>query len=180
MKGYTLDKLAKELEIMSKLKSNFVVQYVNSWSEQKDIVYIQMEFCGYNLKHILDIKRIAFGRQESIKPSDIDYFISYSILNELLLCVQYLHSSHPSIIHRDLKPENILIKQTEQGDICLKLCDFGLSTFQDYSRMPHTQGPGTLKYIAPEVSNGRLYDTRADVYSLAIIIQDLIHIDINE
>jgi serine/threonine-protein kinase TNNI3K len=96
------------------------------------------------------------------------YLISYQLFKELLECVNYLHSI--PIIHRDLKPENILISDGINGRF-LKLCDFGEEKFHEKS--VHTRRVGTLKYIGPEALISQKYNTKSDIYSLALIATEI-------
>ena len=95
------------------------------------------------------------------------------ILKEVFEGVNYLHNLDHPIIHRDLKSENIMIKITDENQ-CVKICDFGLAKKQVIESMYHTQGVGTVGHIAPEVLNGIEYDTKADIYSLAVLIMHLL------
>ena len=52
------------------------------------------------------------------------------------------------IVHRDLKPENILIANNEQGDIEVKVVDFGFASFYD-PKIGLERGLGTPLYMAP-------------------------------
>jgi serine/threonine protein kinase len=60
----------------------------------------------------------------------------------------------------------------------VKLGDLGLAT-DHFDEQTHSEAVGTTKFIAPE-AYGRDYDTKADIYSLGHIAQDLFAIDINE
>jgi serine/threonine protein kinase len=77
-----------------------------------------------------------------------------------------------NIIHRDLKPANILITDGINGRF-VKLADFGISVIHQYIDETHTQFSGTLQYMAPEVIKSRKYDTKADIYSIGIIAEEL-------
>jgi len=136
-----------------------------------------MELCFSTLKEILTRKRIEFQRNQFEVMSRLEYSISSELFKEILKGVHYLHTLCPPIIHRDLKPTNILITDGMNGKF-VKLADFGLAVVHD--KQTHTQGSGTNKYIALEVLNGKKYDTKADIYSLGIITQELFEIDINE
>ncbi|CAG2106396.1 unnamed protein product, partial [Medioppia subpectinata] len=181
-------RVVDEVKCLAKLSSQYVVQYHNSWLDKNNNrLYIQMEYCPQSLRTVLETKGPAFGRQwaaEAMNP--FEYFISCEIFKELLECVQYLHELKPQIIHRDLKPENVLIANTLSGNNnnsrrFIKLCDFGLATVHDPSR--HTasryqhSAVGTRVYVAPEVYNGR-YNHKSDIYSLGIIGQSLLDINI--
>jgi serine/threonine protein kinase len=51
--------------------------------------------------------------------------------------------------------------------------------FHKFDAQTHTEGKGTVRYVAPEVSNSRKYDTKADIFSLGVIFQQLFSIDPN-
>jgi len=136
-----------------------------------------MELCFSTLKEILLKKQTEFGRQEFEAISQLEYYVSSELFKEILKGVDYLHTLNPPIIHRDLKPTNILVTDGMNGRF-VKLADFGLAVVDDTHT--HTQGSGTVRYIAPEVLLGRNYDKQADIYSLGIIIQELFNIDINK
>jgi serine/threonine protein kinase len=109
--------------------------------------------------------------------SSIGYFISSELLIEILECFDNLHKQNPPIIHRDLKPSNILITFGIEGRF-VKLEDFSSAKMHEFDQQSHTKGVGSPKYMAPELFSK--YDTKADVYSLGVIIQELFNFDINE
>ncbi|CAG2100303.1 unnamed protein product [Medioppia subpectinata] len=164
-------RVLREVNSLAKLDSDFVVKYYHSWLESNHL-FIQMEFCSQNLKSVLKDKPIVFERQPEEE------------MNEILESVEYLHSYDPPVIHRDLKPENILIDPNFKCNRCVKLCDFGLAT--DHNTDGRISSPfahtvcGTFGYIAPEVLMGKQYDHKSDIYSLAIIGEELFGIDLQD
>ena len=160
-----------------------MVQYYDSWIENNEWLYIQMELCFDNLKNIIEEKSKCFERQSSEAMNSIEFYISCQLFKELLECVQYIHGLKPPIIHRDLKPENILLNYMPTNGQFLKLCDFGLAKEHEYSQMSHTVGEGILYYMAPEVktpsSKTSKYTTKADVFSLGRIAEKLFDFDID-
>ena len=141
-----------------------------------------MELCSDNLNNIIEEKSKYFQRQSSEAMNSIEFYISCQLFKELLESVGYLHESNPPIIHRDLKPHNILITEESLNGRFLKLCDFGLATFDSLTTVSHSVGKGTPKYMAPEVANGTMsrtgYNIKADIFSLGVIAQELFNIDI--
>ncbi|XP_054168778.1 putative mitogen-activated protein kinase kinase kinase 7-like [Oppia nitens] len=140
-----------------------------------------MDYCIMSLKEAIKLKAQVFQRQSSDEPMDcMEYYITCEILLEVLECVRYLHELNPPVIHRDLKPDNILIAHVIRNGRFVKLCDLGLITVHEMVEQSHTSGVGSPKYMAPEVISGRKYDTKADVYSISVIIEELFDADVND
>ncbi|HUP61598.1 MAG TPA: protein kinase [Thermoanaerobaculia bacterium] len=87
------------------------------------------------------------------------------------------------IVHRDLKPENIMIVRDHGSLPAPRVLDFGLAKMsnpigddeQTFVQSGHSAGVvGTLMYMAPEVLSGHVADARADQYSLALIVYELL------
>ena len=157
---------------MPKISTDFVVKISNSWIERKGIAYIQMELCLGNLRAIIDSKAEAFGRQTNARLDSFEYFICCEILREVTQSLNCLHSLRPPIIHSNLKPENILLIDGKNGR-SFKLCDFGLLT--DQSSSPERK---SNKYMSPELIIGEKESQKSDVYSLAVIANELFDFNI--
>ena len=98
-----------------------------------------------------------------------DLILIKKILGEIYEALSYVHSKQ--IIHRDLKPENILITYRGQH---VKLIDFGFSDSSDFETLKSPAG--TLQYMAPEQQAGKPIDERADIYSLGMVIKDVLQV----
>lgn len=89
---------------------------------------------------------------------------------ELTSVLAYLHRQEPPIVFRDIKPDNIMV----QPDGKLKLIDFGIARFYKPGQGSDTIRLGTVGYAAPEQYGRGQTDPRADVYSLAVVLYQLL------
>ena len=80
------------------------------------------------------------------------------------------------IIHRDLKPQNIMLARTEDGQEIAKLVDFGIAkTFDEATQLTMAgDAIGTPHYMAPEQAAGQPVDARSDLYSVGIILYEML------
>ncbi|MDB5872401.1 MAG: protein kinase (serine/threonine-protein kinase)-like protein [Ramlibacter sp.] len=124
-----------------------------------DIAFLVMEYIqGDDLKHHLD-KGVRYSLEQSLK-----------MIRDLLSALDYAHKQ--SIVHRDVKPANLLIEPGGR----VKLTDFGVARIQDSGEATRTQGSmvGTLKYMSPEQVQGQKIDSRADLFSVGVVLYQLL------
>ena len=112
---YQGEDMMREVNTLSQISCEYVVQYFDSWIENNNCLYIQMELCSDNLQNIIQQKKSLFRYSDSDPMEPTEYFISCELFKDLLECVQYLHESNPPVIHRDLKPQNILVYEYRAG-----------------------------------------------------------------
>lgn len=98
-----------------------------------------------------------------------------SIVLQLCDALQEIHRNR--IIHKDIKPENVII--TRMDDLKPTLLDFGLARFMDVDpdhELAHIPGlvAGTFPYMAPETFKINDYDYRVDIYSLGILMYEML------
>ncbi len=199
-----VDIAIREIKIMSSFDNDYTVKCCDAWIEENYFVsnffkkheksgiesthlvfdyhrplllYIQLELCSKTLKEIIEQLNEELNQKQTQTLTPIGYYICSELFREVLESVNYLHKQN--IIHRDLKPENILITEGQNGRF-VKIADFGLATIHEFEGQSHTKYKGTRKYSAPEVLNSRRYDTKADVYSLGVVVAELFNININE
>jgi serine/threonine protein kinase len=95
-------------------------------------------------------------------------------VNLLIPVAEALHYAHrQGIIHRDVKPSNILLSDQEWP----LLADFGLAKVLTGLDKPVTQSGasmGTPAYVAPEQARGLAIDQRADIYSLGVVLYEMV------
>merc|ERR1712110_428778 len=117
-----------------------------------------MEFCdGGNLAIFIE------AQTELLHVDFINEWVS-----QLTSGVCFIHKM--KIIHRDLKPANIFLTSDQK----LKIGDFGIAKILDKSSGLASTRAGTFLYMAPEILGGDKYNTMADMWSLGIIIFEII------
>jgi hypothetical protein len=167
--GMDSENLAKYYDVWC--ENDFDIKMGFREFSEKSTIYIRMEKCDRSLADIQ--KEITNYFKQNLNRSliVIDYFITSEILIEILEGVNFLHEKN--IIHRDLSLNNILLKQG--GKKVVRIADFGLAKFIGTSTQ-HTIDVGNTRYQAPEVGRSNKYDTKADIFSLGVILEDLFDI----
>ncbi|HUY82617.1 MAG TPA: serine/threonine-protein kinase [Acidobacteriaceae bacterium] len=90
---------------------------------------------------------------------------------QILHALEYIHNH--GVIHRDLKPENIMVDEHDH----ITLIDFGIASKEGAKRLTYTgytQALGTPDYISPEQVKGKRGDARSDLYSLGIMLYEML------
>jgi hypothetical protein len=168
-------------------KNEFLVQHFDAWFEENVVskksgisLYILMELCDKTLDDVIDELTNDSILKSTESLTTIGYYIASQIFIQILEGVNYLHKQNPPLIHRDLKPANILLKKCDSKGFSVKIADFGLMVIHKFSEQSHTIDKGTPKYMAPEVINNKKYNTKADIYSLGIIFENLFSLEMME
>ncbi len=128
--------------------------------DRRSRVYMAMEWVeGRLLREVLaDEHRFSLER-------------AVGIARQVLDALEYIHSH--GVVHRDLKPENIMLDSADR----IKLIDFGLASRSRSRRLTFrgfTKAMGTPDYISPEQVQGKRGDARSDIYSLGIILYEML------
>ncbi|MBR3363082.1 MAG: Stk1 family PASTA domain-containing Ser/Thr kinase [Bacilli bacterium] len=120
--------------------------------------FIVMEYVeGKTLKQLIK-KRGALTLAEVV-----------DIMLQLTSAIAHAHSSY--IIHRDIKPQNVII--LEDGRV--KIMDFGIAAQLNSGELTQTNSVmGTVYYLPPEQANGNATTTKSDIYSLGILMYELV------
>ncbi len=135
---------------------NIVKVYDVSFGDR--IQYIVMEYVdGITLKDYI-------SKQKDIRWNDALYFIT-----QILKALQHAHEK--GIIHRDIKPHNIMLLK----DGTIKVTDFGIAKFaRNETRTMTEKAIGSVHYIAPEQARGDLTDAKADIYSVGVMLYEML------
>jgi serine/threonine protein kinase len=158
----TCQPVLQEIRILSRLDHPHVIRYYSTWMDvhpQALAIYIQMELCQMNLAQYLENRNYQ---------GTFDRLQAWKLLGEILQGVRYIHQCQ--IIHRDLNPHNIFLTY----DYHVKIGDFGLSALQKSSKaILSTTSDGHALYTAPEIIRHRECSLASDIYSLGLIIVEL-------
>ena len=161
------DELTQDSEFVAKFKQESLSaaslthpNIVNIYDTgiEDDIYYIVMEYVkGETLKNYIK-RKTRLSEQETVK-------ISIQVAEALK------HAHINNIVHRDIKPHNILIT----GDGTAKVTDFGIARASTSSTINNTSNViGSVHYFSPEQARGGYVDEKSDIYSLGIVMYEMI------
>ncbi|OQR98450.1 protein kinase [Achlya hypogyna] len=141
--------LSKEIQILEKCQSPFIVQYHGSLLHD-DGMWIEMEFCEAG--SVADLLRVSALSEKEVA----------AICANIVKGLAYLHDQRN--IHRDIKAGNVLLSSSGLA----KLADFGVSAQLTNTINKRKTVIGTPFWMAPEVIQETQYDCKADIWSLGI------------
>ena len=147
----------REATSIAKLSHQNIVNVYDVGAEN-NINFIVMEYInGKTLKQVIKEN----GRLSSEKT-----------LNIVLQITEALECAHKNnIIHRDIKPDNIMI--TEEN--IAKVMDFGIAKVADSRTLTNSSKVmGSVRYFSPEQAKGKFVDCRTDIYSLGIVMYEMV------
>jgi serine/threonine protein kinase len=158
----TLEKSLKRFEreaiVLARLSHPNIVKVLD-FGEQDGFRYLVMEY-------------LRGGTLKSILGRPIPFWEGARLLLPITQALEFAHRH--GIVHRDVKPSNLLFSET--GD--LMLSDFGIAKMLDLgdaSRLTSTNMTlGTPDYMAPEQIHSKDVDHRADIYSLGVVLYEMI------
>ncbi|KAL3341046.1 hypothetical protein AABB24_025553 [Solanum stoloniferum] len=152
-----------ELALLQKMRHPNVVQFLGAVTQSSPMMIVTEYLPKGDLREYLN-------RKGALKPTKALRFAM-----DIARGMNYLHEHKEAIIHRDLEPSNILRDDTGH----LKVADFGVSKLLKVTKRVKENKPLTYedsyrRYVAPEVFRNEEYDTKVDVFSFALILQEMI------
>ena len=159
-----VERFKREAEIASQLRHPHIVEVVDYNHAPDGRPYIVMEYLeGEDLSH-----RLARGKMPRAQALEL--------LRQVGSALSAAHRR--GVIHRDLKPQNIFLAHTDDGEVRVKVLDFGIAKLMNESGGLTSDNIvlGTPWYISPEQVLGKKdqVDARSDIFSLAVIAYQLL------
>ena len=153
-----LGKFKREAEAVASLSHPNIVNVYDVGEEGK-VHYIVMEYVdGQNLKEIIK------------NEGTLDEYTALDITKQIAMALSEAHKK--GVIHRDIKPHNILI--SNEGRV-VKVADFGIAKAVSNSTMTNIGSIiGSVHYFSPEQAKGKFINNNADLYSLGIVLYEMI------
>jgi len=155
------DRFRREARAMAKLNHPNIIAVYDFGQTAEGHLFIAMEYVeGANLHDII--------HQVGLDPAQ-----ALSIVEQVCAALGYAHGK--GIVHRDIKPANVMVNSESH----VKVADFGLARLLDAGTadLGHTVTGtvmGTPDYMAPEQMQGMNVDHRADIYSLGVMIYEML------
>lgn len=149
-------------------KSMHVVRVSDYGVNEDDIPFYVMEY----------LKGENIGRIVQKKPLPVPRFLG--LLRQILLGLRTAHNGIfvkgeiVPIIHRDIKPSNILVTSDPSMGELVKILDFGIAKLLQAGSEQTSTFMGTLAYASPEQMEGRELDNRSDIYSLGVMMYQML------
>ncbi|MEG2337711.1 MAG: Stk1 family PASTA domain-containing Ser/Thr kinase [Clostridium sp.] len=156
-----IKKFKSESQAVASLSHPNIVNVYDIGSED-GVYYIVMEYIdGITLKDYIK------------KHGRLEYKQALDITKQIARALEHAHKN--GIIHRDIKPHNILI--TDEGVV--KVADFGIARAATSATMTNTKTVmGSVHYVSPEQAKGSVIDSKTDIYSLGIVMYELLTGDV--
>jgi CHASE2 domain-containing sensor protein len=150
------ERLIREAKAAGKLSHPNIVT-IYDVGEQEGLYYIAMEYLsGYTLDEFIK------------KKGELNYRIVAKIIMQTCEAISYAHNH--GIVHRDIKPANIMLLD----DFHVKVMDYGIARLDTTSLTQSNVALGTPHYISPEQIEGKAADKRSDIFSLGVVIYELL------
>ncbi|CAN6686491.1 unnamed protein product [Malus baccata var. baccata] len=150
------DEFAQEVAILREVHHSNVVRFIGACTKSPHLCIVTEYMPGGSLYDYLHKNHNILKLSELLK---------FAI--DVCKGMEYLHQNN--IIHRDLKTANLLMDTNN----VVKVADFGVARFQNQEGVM-TAETGTYRWMAPEVINHQPYDQKADVFSFAIVLWELV------
>jgi protein kinase-like protein len=159
-------RFAREAEAASRLSHPNLISVLDFGDTPDGLLYLAMDFAEGPSLHQLILREAPLDGQRILR-----------IMEQL--CQGLAHAHDKGLVHRDFKPENVIVTRDDDGGEVARIVDFGIAMLLDPLEAPSrltTDGLvlGTPAYMAPEQSTNSEVDHRADLFSLGLILYEML------
>jgi serine/threonine-protein kinase len=151
------ERFFREAETAGRLQHQHIVTIFDA-GEEHDLAFIAMEF-------LKGVDLTAYAKAGHL----LGVPVVLSIVTRVALALAYAHRQH--VVHRDIKPANIMF---ELATDTVKVTDFGIARITDSSKTKTGLVLGTPSFMSPEQLAGKKVDGRSDLYSLGVMLFQLL------
>lgn len=158
----------REARAAGAIESQHIAQVLDCGEDAKtNTPYLVIEYLeGEDLQSLID------------KNGPLEPEVALRIVGQACVALQKAHAA--GVVHRDIKPANVFLARRDQGEVVVKLLDFGIAKIKaDQQKVTQTSGGltstgslvGSPLYMAPEqLRDAKDVDQRADIWSLGIVL----------
>lgn len=155
-----VDRMILEFKALRKMSHPNLVRVYDAGIDEGQPYYVMELLNGHTLTDLANGRCLSPG-------------VALSVIRQVAEGVHALHEM--GTVHRDLKPDNIFVLEAaDSGEHGCKVLDLGVAKHADSSTTSSNIALGTVTYMAPEQTVGQRVDARTDVYSLALILYELL------
>jgi eukaryotic-like serine/threonine-protein kinase len=157
------ERFRREAQTAASLKHPNIIPIYDFGVSREGLNYLVMELVeGENLRHLID-------RHGKIPEAE-----AVEIIRQICAALDEAHKQ--DVVHRDIKPENILAQKLP-GGLQVKVLDFGISALRNVTASRLTRTGAAMRrphYMSPEHCLGEELDRRSDIYSLGIVLFEML------
>jgi serine/threonine protein kinase len=144
------------MSLSQSLSENRVVRVLD-YGADRDTRYLVMEYVeGRDLRRVIG------------EDGPLPWQTALDVARQIALALD--HADRHGIVHRDVKPANIML--LPNGTV--RVLDFGIARARTSPTLTHSGFVGSPHYVAPEQAMGRRVDIRADLYSLGVVLYEML------
>jgi serine/threonine protein kinase/tetratricopeptide (TPR) repeat protein len=161
-----ISRFRREAQSAMQIRHTNAIAVMDFGVTESNLVYLVMEYLqGMTLR-----EKLGLGKALSLRQI-------FSIMQQICAAVKVAHRR--GIVHRDLKPENIFLQKDAEGEV-VKVLDFGIAKLENLTNTLDLQLAdsgnvfGSPHYMSPEQWSNEEVDVRSDVYSLGVILFEML------
>jgi len=172
-KSELVDSFIAEAKVTAQLDHPSIIPVYGLTGDERNGIHLSMKLVnGRTLRDYLRNLSLNY-KIRGIRTFDEDVMLRKRLEIFLRVCDAIAYAHHRNIMHRDLKPENIMLGEYME----VYVMDWGLA-----KRIPEKDAPpeetkqvaGTPRYFSPEALRGERCDARADIFTLGLILQEIV------